>query len=465
MIEVRHLNRRFSNLVAVDDLSFKLEPGEVVGFLGPNGAGKTTTMRMLTGYLPATSAEKLTVAGHDVLRQSMEVRKRIGYLPESVPLYRELRVREMMLFQGRLHGLSRRELRERVPAVLERVGVLDRERQLVGKLSRGLRQRVGLAVALLPRPEVLILDEPTSGLDPIQRGEVRSLIRELADEHTVLLSSHILAEVESIARRVMIVHEGRLVADGSQQELVERIGGPGHVRFEAVVGDGEEARTLLASLPEVERVEVGEKVGIHQAFRIHGQGDLREDVGALAMTRSWAVRELSWNQPTLGEIFSRLVLGGEGVGELGSAGSPAGGDSASKDSSAGAAAPSAAPVELAMADPSSTTTMLPLAEVAAQPAPGAPAAEAPAAQAPAGGASGPAPSSGGAPPLGTPGRKKVIYSLNPFDQGASRDLGKPMAVEPTPGVEASLEADLEGPAGDAGDDAGGEPPSEQEGNR
>ena len=224
MIEVAHLTRRYGSATAVDDLSFEVAKGEVVGFLGPNGAGKTTTMRILAGYLPATRAKRLIVANHDVLRDSMEVRKAIGYLPESVPLYPELRVEEMMRFQGRLHRMSRQDLRTRIGEVLERVGVLDRRKQLVGTLSRGLKQRVGLAVALLPDPQVLILDEPTSGLDPIQRGQVRDLIADLSSEHTVLLSSHILAEIESMAPRVIIIHEGQKVADGSQAEIVRTLG-------------------------------------------------------------------------------------------------------------------------------------------------------------------------------------------------------------------------------------------------
>ena len=185
-----------------------------------NGAGKTTTMRVLTGYLPATHAERVMVAGHDVLRESLEVRRRIGYLPESVPLYREMRVREMMLFHGRLHGMDRSTLRKRVPEVLERVGVLERERQLVGKLSRGLKQRAGLAVALLPDPEVLILDEPTSGLDPLQQGEVQDVIAGLRGQRTVLLCTHDLAEARKLTSRVAILYQGRLVRIGATEEVL-----------------------------------------------------------------------------------------------------------------------------------------------------------------------------------------------------------------------------------------------------
>ena len=401
MIEVARLTRRFGSLVAVDDITFRLEKGEVVGFLGPNGAGKTTTMRILSGFLPATSAERVLVAGHDVLRESMETRRRIGYLPESVPLYRELRVREMMAFQGKLHGLSRAERKQRIPEVLERVGVLDRERQLVGTLSRGLRQRVGLAVALLSRPEVMILDEPTSGLDPIQRREVRSLIRSLADEHTVLLSSHILAEIEDVCPRVIVLRGAAIVADGAQDELVRNLHGRGHVRVEAVVGpDVAEAIRLLSSLAGVSNVHDRGKLGIHHAFDVEGEGDLREDVGALAAQKGWALRELSFSQPSLEELFAQLVLGEEGADGF---------IAASRASEPAAKSGPSAPAGPVALEVSPASDPVPLS------------------------ASGSAPGSApGASPAGDGG--KVIYSLNPFDQGASRDLGAPMEVAPPPSV-------------------------------
>ncbi|MFT7480446.1 MAG: ABC-2 type transport system ATP-binding protein [Gammaproteobacteria bacterium] len=403
MIEVAQLTRRFGSLVAVDNISFSLERGEVVGFLGPNGAGKTTTMRILAGFMPATSAERVVVAGHDVLRESMKARAHIGYLPESVPLYRELRVREMMAFQGKLHGLSRAERKRRIPEVLDRVGVLDRESQLVGTLSRGLRQRVGLAVALLPRPEVMILDEPTSGLDPIQRAEVRDLLRSLADEHTVLLSSHILAEIEQVCPRVIILREGAIVADGAQADLVRDVHGAGHVRLEAFVGgDVNGAMKLLGSLPGVGVVHDRGKLGIHHAFDVEGGGDLREDVGALAAQKGWALRELSWREPTLEELFTQLVLGEQ-----------------SARASDASSAPSASGPAIAESSPGDSG-LLTLTGM------GAPAA------------------TEAAPP------EKIIYSLNPFDQGASRDLGRPMTVTPPP----TVDLDPSKPADDASDGDG-----------
>ncbi len=405
MIEVSELTRRYGTLTAVDDLSFTVERGEVVGFLGPNGAGKTTTMRILSGYLPATRAKRLMVAGHDVLRDSMGVRRSIGYLPESVPLYPELRVDEMMRFQGKLHRMDRAELKGRIDTVLDRVGVLDRKKQLVGTLSRGLKQRVGLAVALLPNPDVLILDEPTSGLDPIQRGEVRRLISELSAEHTVLLSSHILAEIESMAPRVVIIHEGAKVADGDQASILTALGGGqgGHVAVEiASPLEASKISELMASLPGVSGVETGERLGIHQSFRVMGEGDLREDIGALAMTQSWALRELSWNRPTLEELFTRLVSGTLGTEHV----------AAAREAGAAPTAPAAAPAPAQ----SSGLSIEPVGQ--------------------GGGSAKPL-------PLGTPGtaQPKTIYSLNPFDRGASRDLSKPVSVDAPAPVDLSPNSD------------------------
>jgi ABC-2 type transport system ATP-binding protein len=220
VISVAHLVRTFGALRALDDVSFEVARGEVVGLLGPNGAGKTTAMRILAGYLPATSGA-VRVAGFDVVRESLEVRRRIGYLPESVPLYREHRVVEMLAFQARLHGLPRREARQRIPAVLAEVGLADRGRDLIGNLSRGLRQRAGLAVALLPRPAVLILDEPTSGLDPIGTREFKDLLARLRDSgKTILLCSHLLADVQELCERMCLLYRGEKVLDGRLADLL-----------------------------------------------------------------------------------------------------------------------------------------------------------------------------------------------------------------------------------------------------
>lgn len=374
MISVSHLTRRFGSFTALDDLSFEVHKGEVVGFLGPNGAGKTTTMRILTGYLPATSGA-VAVAGFDVLRQSLEARRRIGYLPESVPLYRELRVEEMLAFQARLHSLERGEARRRIPAVLERVGLLDRSRALVGTLSRGMRQRVGLALALLPEPEVLILDEPTSGLDPLQRLEVRAILRELAEKHTVLLSSHILPEIEAVCPRVIIVHKGRIAADGTPAQLVQRLSGGAFVRLEALVGaDVEAAKRMLGSIEGVRAVRDLGRRGVHHEFELDAAVDVREDVGAIAKLKGWALRELSYRVPSLEQIFARIAAD-ETLEWSASAALPA-------------AQAAAAPAQPALVE---------LSPVAL--------------------------------PLAAPAQTRQIYSLNPFDRGASRDLSAPVDVD------------------------------------
>ena len=388
MISVQQLTRVYGTHKALDSVSFEIGKGEVVGFLGPNGAGKTTTLRILAGYLPPTSGSA-RVAGFDVVRDSIEVRKRIGYLPESVPLYRELRVEEMLRFHARLHGMDRARTERRIGEVLEQVQLADRARQLVGNLSRGLRQRAGLATALLPEPEVLILDEPTSGLDPIQRMEVRGLLAQLAHKHSVIVSSHILPEIEAVCPRVIIVAKGRIAADGTREALLRQLGGQSHVRLEAVVGpDVAKAKALLAGIEGVVEVVDRGRVGIHQCFELVCSSDLREDAGAIAAARGWALRELSWRTPSLEQIFARIALG-DGAG----AAEPA------APAAVAAAAPVAAPVRLELAPQLQQAPTAPPA-AAAQP--------------------------------------KVVYNLNPFDQGARRDLGRPKAVDaprpPEPGA-------------------------------
>jgi ABC-2 type transport system ATP-binding protein len=217
-------------------------------------------------------------------------------------------VLEILRFPARLHRMARADARRRIPAVLERVGLAGRERSLIGQLSRGLRQRVGLALALLPEPEVLILDEPTSGLDPLQRIEVRSLVRELAAEHTVLLSSHILPEVEAVCPRVLVLHKGRLAADGTHEELVRRLAPPAAVRVEARVPDPAAALAALAALPGVRAVRASEGSEGACAFELEGEGDPRPAIGELARARGWTLRELSRHRPTLEEIFARIAL-------------------------------------------------------------------------------------------------------------------------------------------------------------
>src|SRR4051812_30869803 len=231
MITVTQLTKRYARHTAVDHISFQVEKGQIVGFLGPNGAGKTTTMRMLTCFLPPTSGAA-TVAGFDVLEQSMDVKKRIGYLPETPPLYPEMRTGEYLAFVGSLKGLRGAELGKRVDYVCARCAIADVKGKLLGKLSKGYRQRVGLAQAIIHNPEVLILDEPTSGLDPKQINETRELIRSLAGEHTIILSTHILPEVEAVCDKVIIINKGKLVATDSVENLKNRAGVAGAVQVQ-----------------------------------------------------------------------------------------------------------------------------------------------------------------------------------------------------------------------------------------
>src|SRR5215813_13619807 len=237
MIKVEGLTKRYARTVAVDDISFEVEKGQIVGFLGPNGAGKTTTMRVLTCFLPP-SIGTAQVAGFDVLEQPLEVKKRIGYLPETPPLYPDMEVAEYLIFVGKLKGLATGDVPKRVDDVCDRCAIADVRSKLIGKLSKGYRQRVGLAQAILHNPDVLILYEPTSGLDPKQIIETRELIRSLGGDHTIILSTHILTEVEQSCERVIIISQGKLVAIDSVKNLTNRLRGSEAVALEIEAGDG-----------------------------------------------------------------------------------------------------------------------------------------------------------------------------------------------------------------------------------
>lgn len=307
MIRVSHLTKRFAGCVAVDDVSFRIEPGEVVGFLGVNGAGKTTTLRILSCYLPATSGTA-EVAGFDVFRDSLEVRRRIGYLPENAPLYPEMRVDEYLRFRARLKGVSPASCRRRVQEVKDRCGLKDAGRRVIGQLSRGYRQRVGLADCLVHDPELLILDEPTLGLDPAQVIQVRELIRELARRHTILLSTHILPEVEAVCRRVLIIHRGRIVASDSPGQLREQLR-TGARAVAEISGPADEVRRELEALPDVRGVRPDEEDGPWRRYLIEGEHgtDVRPAVFELAARNRWPLRELRQERSTLEEIFVSLT--------------------------------------------------------------------------------------------------------------------------------------------------------------
>ncbi len=308
MIRVRNLAKRFGVVTAVDSISFDVEKGQVVGFLGPNGAGKTTTMRILTGYQPAT-AGSASVAGYDVLRQSLEVRRCIGYLPESAPLYPEMRVREYLRFRSKLHGMSAARAAKAIESVAARCWLSEFVDRPIGQLSKGMRQRVGLADAILHDPQVLILDEPTAGLDPTQIRESLSLIRELSDQHTVLFSSHILPQVEQICDEVIIISRGRIVAHGAPRKLGEEKAAGSRLIAE-IRGPGAEIERAVGALAGVEAVERQTHDGWERlTIRSRGGDDIREKVYQLASSKGWGLREIRRELDSLEDYYMRITSG------------------------------------------------------------------------------------------------------------------------------------------------------------
>jgi ABC-2 type transport system ATP-binding protein len=307
MIEVEHLTKRYAAHTAVDDLSFQVARGEVVGFLGPNGAGKTTTMRILSCYLPATSGSA-RVAGFDVFSQSLEVRRRVGYMPENTPLYADLRVDEFLTYRAALRGLDATRARRRLGEVQEMCSLTGVRRRIIGQLSKGYRQRVGLADALLHEPELLILDEPTIGLDPGQIREVRELIGRLGGKHTVLLSSHILPEVEAACSRVIIINRGRIAASGTPAELVRQSRVADSLRVELKAGAAGAAEALRA-VAGVREVAGSGAVDGWENFDISMEAgaDPREAIYHLAGARQWTLRELSRRTPSLEQVFIDII--------------------------------------------------------------------------------------------------------------------------------------------------------------
>jgi ABC-2 type transport system ATP-binding protein len=311
MISVRELTKKYARNLAVDHISFEVQKGEIVGFLGPNGAGKTTTMRMLTCFLPPTSGEA-TVAGFDVLEQPLEVKKRIGYLPEAPPLYQEMDTDDYLGFVGKLKGLAGADLRKRIDYVCERCAISDVKKKLLGKLSKGYRQRVGLAQAIIHNPDVLILDEPTAGLDPKQINETRDLIRSLAGDHTVILSTHILPEVEQTCQKVIIINRGKLVATDSVQNLQSRARGAESVVVEVAGRNGNlDSATVqrrLEQISGVSRVVFKESRDNRNLFEVENQkGFQRGDLARAVVEAGWDLNELRPAAMSLEEIFLQLT--------------------------------------------------------------------------------------------------------------------------------------------------------------
>src|SRR6202045_5381209 len=308
MITVSDLTKKYARHTAVDHISFEVQKGQIVGFLGPNGAGKTTTMRMLTCFLPPT-AGTATVAGFDVLEQSFEVKKRIGYLPETPPLYPEMRTAEYLQFVGSLKGLSKSELAKRVDYVCDRCAIADVKDKLLGKLSKGYRQRVGLAQAIIHNPDVLILDEPTSGLDPKQINETRDLIKSLAGDHTIILSTHILSEVEQICQQVIIISKGKLVATDTVDNLQNRSRGAESV-FVEVAGrngalDTAIVQARIGKVPGVTRVVLKNKRDNRSVFEVESRKGrfVRGDLARAVVESGWDVAELRAASMSLEEVF------------------------------------------------------------------------------------------------------------------------------------------------------------------
>ena len=307
MIEVQHLTKRYGPVTAVEDISFRVERGEILGFLGPNGAGKTTTMRILTGYMPATAGTAI-VAGFDVFKQPVEAKRRTGYLPETPPLYPDMTVGEYLTFVAKIKGVPAAERRDRIKTVMQKTRIDDMVNRMCSKLSKGYKQRVGLAQALIHNPDVLILDEPTAGLDPKQIIETRQLIKELAGDHTIILSTHILPEVSQTCHRVVIIAKGHVVAVDTPANLMARLQGSEtlYVQLDAA---GSSAASVLQGLPGVKRVVEADRQGGIVGYEVESERehDIRRELARAVVTSGWGLLELRPMRMSLEEIFLSLT--------------------------------------------------------------------------------------------------------------------------------------------------------------
>ncbi|NOZ85930.1 MAG: ATP-binding cassette domain-containing protein [Deltaproteobacteria bacterium] len=310
LIRTEKLTRRFGSKVAVDSLDISISRGEIVGFLGPNGAGKTTTLRMLTCFLPPSSG-KAFVAGFNCFTQGMKVREQIGYMPEAVPLYPEMRVKEYLKYRARLKGVGRAKIKSTVDNIVQQCGLADVLNRIVGQLSRGYRQRLGLADALVKDPSILVLDEPTVGLDPNQVRETRALIRELGKDHTVILSTHILPEVEVLCTRVLIINEGKLVAQGTPSELGSVSSGKNVIEGLLQYGDTNQVnqvKEVMSKLPGEPGVDVFEKGdGIGFVIEVARERDVRPEIFKLCVQKGWVLIGMRQKQGSLEDVFARLT--------------------------------------------------------------------------------------------------------------------------------------------------------------
>lgn len=307
MIKVEGLSKRYAGVTALQDVSFTVQRGEIVGFLGPNGAGKSTTMRILTGFIPA-SAGRVEVAGLDVFEDSLAVRRHIGYMPENNPLYEDMRVAEYLKFRAKLKDVPRAQRKERMDDCMEMTGITDVRRRVIGQLSKGYRQRVGLADALLGDPDLLILDEPTIGLDPVQIRQVRQLIKDLGKRHTILISTHILPEVEMTCNRVLIIHRGKILASDAPENLLRSLQAGSAVRVE-VRAPVEAATVALRAVPGVTQVlaEPGSDGVARLTVQAEGGADVREAIYRAVVAERWDLRELTRGRTTLEDIFVQIT--------------------------------------------------------------------------------------------------------------------------------------------------------------
>lgn len=326
MIEVNGVTKYFGNFPAITDISFSVDKGEIVGFLGPNGAGKSTTMKIITGFLPPSSGTA-TVAGHDVVNESLEARRRIGYLPETVPLYTEMTVRDYLGYMGRLRGMTSDKIRARTDDVISLCRIEDYRDAIIGKLSKGFRQRVGVAQAIIHEPDVLVLDEPTIGIDPIQVVETRQLIKDLGGEHTLIVSTHILPEVSQICERVIVIHEGRVVAIDEPQNLARALIGSERVDLQ-IKGPQQDVLKVLGAVDGVGDVyRINMERGEIPRYRVESElgREIRASLARAVVEADWELHRLEAVTMSLEEIFLRLTTEEESPADGESGGGESGG--------------------------------------------------------------------------------------------------------------------------------------------
>ena len=309
MIELKNITKYYGDFPAVTDISFKIEKGEIVGLLGPNGAGKSTTMKMITGFMPPTSGE-LTVGGNDIVSQSIEARRKIGYLPETVPLYTDMTVYSYIEYMGMLRGLSKKNIKSKVDNVIEICTLEDYRNSLISKLSKGFRQRVGISQAIIHEPEVLVLDEPTIGIDPNQVVETRQLIKNLSGEHTLILSSHILPEVSSICERVLIIHEGEIAASDTIENLSSLMSGKNKIEAD-IIGSPQAIVTELEKINDVKSVQfsINKSSSEFSTFSIESEinSDIRSEIAKIIINNDWGLIRLQSMGMSLEDIFLQIT--------------------------------------------------------------------------------------------------------------------------------------------------------------